>query len=105
MDRPKNGAYPFGLFELFVRNGHDVVLHSYVVPEDAPKGLRLFDVSKLMSEAEIITHKDTRSLPIDSDIYRYRIQCEGLKLYVDCDVFCVRPFVDQEYMLTREIDL
>lgn len=105
MDRPKNGAYPFGLFELFVRNGHDVVLHSYVVPEDTPKGLRLFDVSKLMSETEIITHKDTCSLAIASDIYRYRIQREGLGLYVDCDVFCVRPFVDQEYTLTREIDL
>lgn len=88
----------------FVRNGHDVVLHSYGVPEDVPNGVRIFDASKLMNEAEIITHKDTGSLAIASDIYRYRIQREGMGLYVDCDVYCVRPFIDQEYILARESD-
>lgn len=88
----------------FVLNGHDVVLHSYGVPEDVPKGVRIFDACKLMSETEIITHKDTGSLALASDIYRYRIQREGLGLYVDCDVYCVRPFIDQEYILARESD-
>lgn len=89
----------------FLRHGHDVVLHSYGAPKDTPKGVRIFDASKLMSETEIITHKDTGSLAIASDIYRYRIQREGLGLYVDCDVYCVRPFIDQEYTLARESDL
>lgn len=86
----------------FVRNGHDVVLHAYGKPDDTPDGVRLFDANKLMGEHEIFAHKSTGSLSIASDVYRYRIQREGLGLYVDCDVFCVKPFIDSEYIFSWE---
>lgn len=86
----------------FVRQGHDVVLHAYGKPEDTPAGVRLFDASKLMSENEVFSHKETGSLSIASDVYRYRIQREGLGLYVDCDVYCVKPFTDREYIYSWE---
>lgn len=86
----------------FVRHGHDVVLHAYGEPEDTPKGVRLFDASKLMGENEIFAHKSTGSFSIAADIYRYRIQREGLGLYVDCDVFCVKPFIDRDYIFSWE---
>lgn len=86
----------------FVRHGHDVVLHAYGRPEDTPKGVRLFDASKLMAENEIFAHKSTGSLSIASDVYRYRIQREGMGLYVDCDVYCVKRFTEREYIFSWE---
>ncbi len=89
----------------FVRHGHDVVLHAYGRPDDTPKGVRLFDAGKLMGEHEIFAHKSTGSLSIASDIYRYRIQREGMGLYVDCDVFCIKPFTDKEYIFSWESNI
>lgn len=97
------GAIHAACLRSFVRNGHDVVLHSYSVSAGVPKGVRIFDASKLMCESEIIPHKDTGSLAIASDIYR--IQREGLDLYVDCDVYCLKLFLYQEYTFARESDL
>lgn len=98
------GALHAACLRSFIRHGHDVVLHAYGKPVDAPKGVVFFDADKLMSEKEIFAHKSTGSLAIASDIYRYRIQREGLGIYVDCDVYCVKPFQDQEYILARESD-
>ncbi|WP_439273454.1 hypothetical protein [Pseudochrobactrum sp. HB0163] len=81
----------------FVRHGHDVVLHAYGRPHDTPEGVRLFDASKLMKEDEIVLHKKTNSLTLASDRYRYRILREGMGLYVDCDIYCVRPFIESDY--------
>lgn len=83
----------------FIRHGHDVVLHSYGRPHDIPDGVRLFDASKLMKEDEIVLHKKTNSLTLASDRYRYRILREGMGLYVDCDMYCVRPFTEADYTL------
>lgn len=81
----------------FVRNGHDVVLHSYGRPHDTPDGVRVFDANKLMKEEEIVLHKKTNSLTLASDRYRYRILREDMGLYVDCDMYCVRPFAETDY--------
>lgn len=86
----------------FVRYGHDVVLHAYGAPDDTPKGVRLFDASRLMDEKEIFAHKDTGSLSIAADVYRYRIQREGMGLYVDSDVYCLAEFSDSDYILSYE---
>lgn len=86
----------------FLRHGHDVVLHSYGRPHDTPDGVRLFDAGKLMKETEVEVFKRHNLLAYASDIYRYRIQREGMGLYVDCDVFCLEPFADEEYVFTWE---
>lgn len=85
----------------FVRNGYEVILHSYCKPDDTPSGVKIFDANKLMREDEIIRHQ-SGSLALASDIYRYRIQREGLGLYVDCDVYCLKPFEDSDYVLGWE---
>lgn len=85
----------------FVNKGHRVVLHSYGKPEDTPKGVEIFDARKLMKESEIV-RTATGNLALASDIYRYRILKEGLGLYIDCDVYCVKPIKDDEYILGWE---
>lgn len=95
----KLGPVHVACLKSFIRHGHDVVLHTYGKPEDTPDGVRLFDANKLMKEEEIVRHKKTNSLTLASDRYRYRILREGMGLYVDCDVYCVRPFEQSEYVM------
>ena len=47
-------------------------------------------------------YKDTGSLAIASDMYRYRVQREGLDLDVNCDVYCLMSFFNNEYTLAIE---
>lgn len=86
----------------FLRQGHRVVLHAYGRPEDTPDGVELFDAAALMDPAAIVRHRKHGSLALASDIYRYRIQRAGLGLYADCDVFCLRPIADADYILGWE---
>ena len=86
----------------FARHGYDVVLHCYERPVDLPDGVKLFDANRLMRPDEIVRHKKTSSLALASDIYRYRILREGMGIYVDCDVFCLKPFADADYILSWE---
>ncbi|WP_439273529.1 hypothetical protein [Pseudochrobactrum sp. HB0163] len=95
------GAVHAACLRSFLRHGHEVVLHSYGTPEDTPKGVKVFDAAKLMKESEIV---QTRSgnLALASDIYRYRILREGLGLYADCDVYCIKPVEDSDYIMGWE---
>ena len=101
---PRLGPVHVACLRSFQRHGHDVVLHAFDAPEDAPDGVEIFDASKLMRRDEVIAHRKTRSLSLASDIYRYRMLREGMGVYVDCDVYCLRPFPDQEYLFGWESD-
>lgn len=86
----------------FVRHGHEILLHCYDRPKDAPDGIKFFDARNLMNENEIIRHKATGSLALVANLYRYRIMKNDMGPYVDCDVYCVRPFNFSEYMFGYE---
>ncbi len=86
----------------FLRHGHEVVLHCYDAPLDMPAGVTTFDANRLMPEGEIIRHRASGSLALGSNRYRYRLLREGFGLYVDCDVFCVRPFDFDGYVFGYE---
>lgn len=96
------GAVHAACLRSFVKHGHDVVLHSYGRPIDTPEGVRMFDARRLMNESEIVRHKNSGSLALASDIYRYRILNNDMGMYVDCDVYCVRPFDFQDYLFGYE---
>ncbi len=88
----------------FVRHGHDVVLHTYECPSDLPDGIKVFDASKLMKKDEFNKHKSSGPLALAADIYRYRLLKAGFGLYVDCDIFCVKPIPEKEYIFGWESD-
>ncbi|MDA4846746.1 hypothetical protein [Hoeflea poritis] len=87
----------------FARAGHRVVLHAFDEIEDVPEGIELFDATRLMARDEIIRH-NSGSLALASDIYRYRIQREAMGIYVDCDVYCLKPFPGDDYLFGWEAD-
>lgn len=69
-------------------------LHCYEPPEDLPPSVEVVDASQLMPESEFFGGR----LALGSDRYRYRLVEAGYGLYVDCDVFCVAPIPDRDYI-------
>lgn len=93
-----------GCLMSFLECGHKVRLHTYSNVAGVPKGVEIFDARKLMAEDEIVRHERSKSLALASDVYRYRIMKAGLGTYVDCDVYCVRPLPEYEYLFGWETD-
>lgn len=84
------------------RQGHTIVFHHFSPPVDLPDGIDLFDARRLMAEDEARRYEKVNSLTVASNIYRYRIQREGLGLYLDCDIFLLKPVPEAEYVLGWE---
>lgn len=83
----------------FLAAGHQVTLHGYEIPEDMPDGIVFSDAESLLPRKRyFFRHKKTGSLAPFCDLLRYEILAQGLGLYVDCDVFCVRPIPDADYI-------
>jgi hypothetical protein len=95
---PKLGLTHAACLRSFVRAGHKTVLHVYDPPSDVPCGIELADARALMPESRMVRHKENGSLALFSDLFRYRLLRAGLGLYVDCDVYCVRPIEDADYI-------
>ncbi|WP_395448197.1 hypothetical protein ACHMW7_25520 [Aminobacter sp. UC22_36] len=88
----------------FLKHGYGVLLHTFERPEDTPDGVEIFDAHQLMKPEEIVQHRASGSYALASDIYRYRIQREGMGLYVDADMYCLRPFPVSDCVLGWESD-
>ncbi|QKC85822.1 galactosyltransferase Lgt5 [Mesorhizobium sp. NZP2077] len=82
----------------FVLAGHRTRLHCYDIPGNMPPGVETVDASKLMPRERIVYYKSNGSPSLFSNLFRLKILEAGLGLYVDCDVFCVRPIPRQDYI-------
>jgi hypothetical protein len=76
----------------FVRCGHRVVLYCYDAPKDVPAGVELADAAKIVPANRVARHKQSGSYAPFSDLFRYELQRRDLGMWIDCDVYCVRPF-------------
>lgn len=101
---PRLGPMHGACVRSFLRHGHQVIMHCYERPEDLPDGVRVHDAAKIMPLADLYVHKKVGSVALDSDRYRYRLIAAGFGLYVDCDLFCLRPIQDADYIMGAEQD-
>ncbi len=88
----------------FVAVGHRTVLHCYSPPTDVPAGVEIADARELMPESAIICYRKSGSYSLFSNLYRLKILEAGLGLYIDCDVYCLKPIPDQNYIFGFETD-
>lgn len=92
----------------FVMRGHDVTLHSYNAIEDIPEGVESQDANLIIPKERIVKHKATGSYALFSDLFRYELlqKLDNNTLYVDCDVYCLKPITipDNGYLLSYEDD-
>lgn len=102
----KLGMMAYSCLSSFVNQGHQVHLHVYDDIDDLPQGVILMDASKIIPRDKIIKHKSTGSYALFSDIFRYELLKRVDGIYVDCDVYCLKPLTIPEhgYLLGYEDD-
>ena len=52
----------------------------------------------LMPESRIVRYAKSGSHALFANLFRYQLLRAGLGLYVDCDMYCVRPIEDADYI-------
>ena len=99
---PELGQIHAACLRSFLRHGHRVMLHCYERPADTPANVEIADARNLLPESRIIRYRGTGSFALFSNLLRYEILKAALGLYVDCDVFCLRPIEDADYIFGHE---
>jgi hypothetical protein len=90
-------------FASFVRQGHPVHLYSYNPIVGLPEGVELRDAAELIPRDRLIFYKGSGTPGIFADFFRVVLQRERRGIWVDADVYCVRPIVDPpEYLFGWE---
>ncbi len=88
----------------FQRHGHRTVLHCFETPVDVPDSVEIVDASGLMRLEDVFAYRSQNSFALAANIYRYRLLAAGYGTYADCDVFCLRPLPESEWLLGWESD-
>lgn len=98
---PRLGEVHVACLRSFLRFRHDVRLYCYDDISDVPAGVEVMDANVLMPREALIRYPDG-SFAISANLMRYRMMSLGLGLYVDCDVFCLSPIEDGDYLIGFE---
>ncbi len=73
-------------------------LYTYGELEGVPDGVELEDAAKILPENEVITYQgddlpEAKGTPaLFANLFRYELQRQGKGIWVDCDVYCLKPF-------------
>lgn len=101
---PRLGPIHAMCLRSFILAGHRVVLHIYDRPGDVPEGVETADAGLLMPESRVVRYKNNGSPSLFSNLFRLKILESNLGVYVDCDVFCLKPFESRDYLFGFEDD-
>ncbi|MGX8010209.1 hypothetical protein ACVDG8_015215 [Mesorhizobium sp. ORM8.1] len=88
----------------FALAGHRVLLHCYYSPRNVPPDVEVFDASALMPKDRIVYYKENGSPSLFANLYRLKILQAGLGVYIDCDVFCLKPIPQADYIFGYQTD-
>lgn len=80
-----------GCLRSLVRIGHKVVLHSYANLQGVPTEVQTADAAAIVPKERIFRHAGQGQYAIFSDYFRYALLKRRDCVWVDCDVYCVRP--------------
>jgi hypothetical protein len=87
----------------FVRQGVPITLYAYDAPADLPEGVDLADAEPVVPRSQVFRHR-TGSFAVFADLFRYRLLQRAPTLYVDTDIYCLRPPDDASYIFGWEDD-
>lgn len=87
----------------FIQQGHRVDLYSYESSlQGLPRGVTLRDANSILS-SELVFRDSGGSYALFADQFRYELLNQIGGWWVDCDVYCIRPFnFDREYVFGFE---
>lgn len=76
----------------FIEKGHRFALYTYDDVGAVPEGCILRDASDIIPREQMFFYKGNRTPAVFADLFRLRLMEHGAGIWVDCDVYCVRPF-------------
>ena len=95
---PRLGGIQAACLNSFLKHGHRVTLHVYQEPCDVPDGVELSDANRLIPEAKVFRNRRTGSLAPFADLLRYELLKQRGGLYMDCDMYLLKPIPDAKYI-------
>lgn len=77
----------------FVDAGHHVVLYHYDPVFLVPEGVELRDANQILPSQQALTHANTASPALHSDVFRYHLLAQhDDMIWADTDAYCVKRF-------------
>ena len=84
-----------------LRHGHRLILWCYQQPEGVPQGIELADAAELLPETSIVRHRGG-SPALFANRFRYELQRRGKGIWVDTDLYLLRPLPDRVPLMGLE---
>lgn len=78
----------------FVRHGHKVRVFAYERPTGLPEGVYWEDAARILPQDQMFFYKKNGTPAVFSDLFRLELMRREEGLWVDCDIYCYRPFTD-----------
>lgn len=75
----------------FVRQGHRVELYSYEPVDGLPDGVVRRDAAEVVSRERLVFYKGNGTPGVFSDLFRMTILKQGRGVWIDADVYCLKP--------------
>lgn len=85
-------------FRSVLRAGHPLILYCYDRPAGIPEGVEVRDAATIVPRERIIRHSGG-SVSLFSNLFRYELQRRGAGIWVDSDVYLLRPITDDRQFL------
>jgi len=86
-----------------LHQGHSVRLWCYETPDGVPEGVELADAEGILPRTDLIFHS-SGSVALFANRFRYELQRRSLGLWVDCDVYLVKPLGDLPAQVLGRVD-
>ncbi len=71
--------------------GHKVRLYTYEEVKNVPKGIEVQDANSILPRKYMLKHKQKQNYALGSDIFRYELQSLGKGIWIDTDVYFLKP--------------
>ena len=95
---PALGAVERACLRSGLAQGHAVTLYCYDVPCGVPSGIDVRDAAAVMPADRIIRHR-TGSVALFSNMFRYALLKQGKGIWIDTDIYLLRPIPDDDYVI------
>lgn len=89
-------------FRSVLRAGHPLVLYCYDEPAGIPEGVEVRDAAAVLPRESVIRHS-SGSVALFSNWFRYELQRRGAGIWLDSDVYLLRPIDgERRYLFGHE---
>ena len=83
----------------FLRQGHPIAVYSFDPIENLPEGAQWRDAAEVLPREKLVFYKGNGTPAVFSDWFRLELLKRSAGVYVDLDVYCLKPInISGEYL-------